>query len=140
MPSPPLKFERKYKIRKFLFLIFDFLKYYRLNNRINTPKFKYKLKKQEKKQKHPASDVIKGIRLSPTISQHDLEVRLAQAKKFLAERKKIKIEMQLKGREKAHFDLALNVFQKFIQSLENAAVEQPPKRLGAKIIAIVKPL
>ena len=104
--------------------------------------FKYKLKKQEKSQRHSAKNEPKGIRLSPTISQHDMELRLNQAEKFLSANKKIKIEMRLQGREKAHSDLAFDIMKNFVQSLlkkEIAEIEQPPKRIGAKIISILKP-
>lgn len=100
--------------------------------------FKYQQKKQEKRQKHPISDSIKGIRLSPNISQHDLQLRINQAKKFLDSKRKVKIEMQLKGREKAHFDLAFNIVQDFIKSFDNVVVEQKPKRSGSKITAVLK--
>ena len=50
--------------------------------------------------------------------------------------------MRLHGREKAHSDLAFDIIKNFIQSLleEKASeIEQPPKRMGAKIISILRP-
>ncbi|MDA2922291.1 translation initiation factor IF-3 [Patescibacteria group bacterium AH-259-L07] len=102
-------------------------------------KFKYELQKKEKLQKKQKKvGEIKGIRLTPRIGKHDLSVRAKKAKTFLSQGQKIKIEMILRGREKAHFNLAKNLIKDFITSLgDNIQIEQPPKRRGHRIIAII---
>ena len=101
--------------------------------------FKYMLKKQKKGKGSKASvEEVKGIRLSPSISEHDFNLRLNQAKKFLDKNKKVKIEIILRGREKAHTNIAFNIIQKFINSLENIVIENPPKRLGSKVTCLIK--
>jgi len=106
---------------------------------LNFGHFKYNLKKKEKKEKkqHKASG-IKGIRLTPRIGQHDLGLRVAKAKEFISEGHKIKIEMVLRGREKAHFDLAKNLIKQFIELLgEDVKTEQPIKKQGSRLIVMV---
>jgi translation initiation factor IF-3 len=100
----------------------------------------YEEQKKRQKQKIKLKTVeIKGMRLSFRISQHDLEVRINQAKKFLSKKHKIKIEMNLKGREKKHTDLALEIMQKFIEQLgEKIIIEQPTIRLGGNLSVLIK--
>ena len=85
-------------------------------------KFLYEEKKKEKKKKQ----VIKVVRLSVRVKQHDLENKRNQILKFLNQGKKVKVEMVLKGREKMHFDLAKKIFDDFIKSLgEKVKIEKP---------------
>ena len=65
--------------------------------------FKYEQEKKKHKQKVAQKKVdTKGVRLSVRISKHDLELRIRQGKKFLSQGNKLKIEMVLRGRERAH--------------------------------------
>lgn len=81
-------------------------------------KYLYQQQKREKGIK-PKGGEIKGIRLSFNISQHDMEVRARQAEKFLKEGDKIRIEMRLKGREKALGDFAKEKINNFLEALQN---------------------
>ena len=81
-------------------------------------KYLYKEKKKEKtgqKQKVPE---IKGIRLTFNISDHDLETRSNQTEKFLKKGHKVKIELPLKGRQKALQEFAKEKIDKFIEILK----------------------
>lgn len=81
-------------------------------------KYIYQLGKKEKQDK-PKGGELKGIRLSFGISQHDMEVRTRQAAKFLKENNKVRIEMRLKGREKAMGDFAKEKIGKFLEILKS---------------------
>ncbi len=80
-------------------------------------KYLYQLQKKEKAVK-PKGGELKGIRLTFGISEHDLEIRANLAEKFLKKGDKIKIEMRLKGREKALQGFAREKIKKFIGILE----------------------
>ena len=103
--------------------------------------FKYQKEKEMKQQKAHAKKVeVKGIRLSVKIGQHDLDNRENQAVKFLEDGQKIKIEIILRGREKAHADIALAKVQEFMNRLAgkyDLYVEQPPKNQGGNVSAII---
>src|SRR3990167_5579447 len=72
--------------------------------------FKYQKEKEAKKRKAQSAEVeLKGIRLSVRIGVGDRDVRLKQALKFLEKGDKIKVELPLRGREKAHRDVAQDV-------------------------------
>jgi len=79
-------------------------------------KFLYSLKKKERKVKHHVGE-LKGIRLTFAISEHDLQTRAKQAEKFLQKGDKVRIEMNLRGREKAHQDFAREKINKFLDEV-----------------------
>lgn len=80
--------------------------------------FKYQKEKEARKQRAQSKEVeIKGIRLSVRIGDNDLNIRVNQGASFFEQGDKIKVEIILRGREKAHQDLAEKVFQTFIERL-----------------------
>ncbi len=83
----------------------------------NYGKYLYTLQKKEKKISKPKGGELKEIRLTFGISPHDMEIRAKQAEKFLKEGDKVKINMALRGREKAMGNYAKEKVQKFLESL-----------------------
>jgi len=82
-------------------------------------KFQYDQEKQLKKAKAKQKQVeVKGIRLSLRIGQHDSEVRVNQAKKFLQGGDKVKIELILRGRERQHVDSARQIIGQFVEEVK----------------------
>jgi len=87
---------------------------------IDFGQFKYKKEKEAQKQKvHQRKIELKGIRLSLRISQHDLDIRLEQAKKFLEKGNKLKIELGLRGRERQRWSKAIEIIKNFVSLLES---------------------
>lgn len=81
--------------------------------------FKYEQDKLAQKQKSRQKKIeTKGVRLSARISEHDLGMRLDQAKKFLSKGDKLKVELNLKGREKQHAYRAVDIINSFVADLE----------------------
>ena len=103
--------------------------------------FKYQKAKEQRVQKAHAKQVeVKGIRLSVRIGQHDFDVRKAQGLGFLEQGDKLKIEIILRGREKAHGELATERINEFITAIEATYplyIEQPVTRQGGNVSAIV---
>ena len=60
---------------------------------------------------------IKGIRIGFRTDDHDLEVKRTMAEKFLKKGQKVKIEIFLRGREKAHQDLARKNLENFVKKI-----------------------
>jgi translation initiation factor IF-3 len=99
--------------------------------------FKYEETRKDKKQKIHTAE-IKGIRLSLRTGKHDLEIKANQAKKFLAEKNKVKIEMVLRGRERAHFDLAEKVIMGLIELTgPEVKIQQPLNRQGGRLTILI---
>lgn len=80
-------------------------------------KYLYAQQKKEKKMKKPVGGELKEIRLSFTISSHDAETKAKQAKKFLEEGNKVKLNLVLHGREKAFGYLAKDKVEIFLKAL-----------------------
>ena len=85
----------------------------------NHGKFLYQQQKKEKKIAKPKGGELKEIRLTFNISPHDMETRATQAKKFLDEGNKIKINMSLRGREKAMGGFATEKVKLFLENLNS---------------------
>lgn len=102
-------------------------------------KYRYHLDKAAAAQKKKQKKIeVKGIRLSVRIGAHDLEFKVKQAEKFLSQGNKVKVEMFLRGRERANLQFAFGVLKKFLGTLTLPFVtEQEPKKLGNMIIAII---
>jgi translation initiation factor IF-3 len=81
---------------------------------------------------------MKGIRLGLKTDTHDLEFKRAQSEKFLKQGDKVKIEIILRGREKAHQDLARTNLQNFISSITVPhKIEDPIKRFPGGFNVII---
>ena len=106
---------------------------------IDRGKYFYQLQKKEKKSKKKTSQV-KGIRLSFRISDHDLETKTRQAEKFLKKGDKIKVELILRGREKALGNFAKEKLLKFVENLKEKIpikIEQDIKRRPGALTMII---
>lgn len=103
--------------------------------------FKYQKEKELRTQKAHAKKVdIKGVRLSVKMGENDFNVRLEQALGFLEGGDKLRIEIRLRGREKAHVDIGKQRIQAFINKLNERYqlyVEQPITAAGGNISAIL---
>ncbi len=102
-------------------------------------KYLYQLKKKERQKKKHKGGEVKVIRLGFQISDHDLEFRANQAKEFLKEGFRVKIELPLRGRENKFKDLAKEKIKKFIQLLAqefNLKAEEI-KSQGRNLITII---
>lgn len=102
-------------------------------------KYRYQMGKAERAQKKRQKRIeVKGIRLSMRIGEHDMKFKAGQADKFLARGDKVKVEMFLRGRERANQDFAFQVIRKFLQTVSTPyAVEQEAKKLGNLITTVI---
>ncbi len=110
---------------------------------LNYGQYKYEKEKELKKQKQALKEIdIKGIRLTPRIGTHDLELRQDQATDFLQDGNKVKIEVVMRGRERQHMDLAFKLVNNFIEILKSRTalkVETLPKNEGGRLQALLAP-
>jgi len=103
-------------------------------------KFKYEQKKKSAKNTKTHQVQIKEIRLRPKIGEHDIDFKVKHAREFLAEKDKVKLTIQFRGRENAHHDLGREVLKSMIEKLADVAkVESPPRMEGRSIMAVLTP-
>lgn len=100
----------------------------------------YQQEKAERKQKAKVKvSEIKGIRLSLKIGAHDLDMRRDQSLKFFEQGDRVKLEMILRGRERARMDLAKKILSDFIKSLgEGVVVDSPTSAMGGRLSVLIR--
>ncbi len=95
--------------------------------------------KQNSKAKQKKVEV-KGIRIGFRTDVHDLEFKKNQAEKFLKKGNRVKIEIRLRGREKAHQHLAQTNLDNFLKSIRLPyKKEQEIKRMPGGFDALIVP-
>lgn len=104
-------------------------------------KYKYEQAKRER-QAHRKSKTseLKGMRLSPKISEHDLQVKTKAVSGFLKEGDKVRVSMWFRGREMAHPQVGEQILQRMAQQLADVAViERPPSIEGRNMVMVLAP-
>lgn len=102
-------------------------------------KFKYEREKGEREHGKKQKEVeVKAIRIGFATGRHDLELRAKQVQKFLERGDKVKVDLRLRGREKALGQVALQKFNDFLKMIPvEFNLEYPPKRFPQGFIAII---
>jgi translation initiation factor IF-3 len=104
-------------------------------------KFLYEKEKSDRAaKKRQKVIVVKEVKFSVTIDDHDYETRRNQAIRFLKEGDKVKASLRFKGRQMAHRELGYKIINRLIQDVgENAVVEFMPRMEGNTLHAILAP-
>ena len=109
---------------------------------MNYDKFRYEQKKklQEAKKKQTTVET-KEIKFRPKTEEHDLNFKIKNIKKFLAQKNKVKITMRFRGREIVYSQsIGMEAMQKIVEELEEEAIIlQPPKMEGRQMVMFVGP-
>ena len=99
-------------------------------------KFIYNMQKKEKANKKSQGE-LKEIRLSISISDHDLETKVKSANKFLESGNKVRAVVRFKGREIVMVDKGRQVMDSFI-SKTKGIVEKLPEMEGRTLVCTLK--
>jgi len=92
--------------------------------------------RESKKKQHVVK--LKEVRFRPRIGEHDLVMKVNQAKKFLDDGYKVKITLMFRGRELAHRDQGRQLVADIIERLsEHGVVEKGPLEEGRNILAFL---
>lgn len=104
-------------------------------------KFLYEMEKANKeKKRNSVKSQIKEIQLSPDIADNDLGTKARKGKEFLEDGDKIKVVLQLKGRQKAAPERGEITMLKFAAMLEEVGLaESMPKLEGGRWFMMMKP-
>jgi len=104
-------------------------------------KYKYEQAKREREaHKKSKTSELKGMRLSPKIGEHDLQVKTRAVNAFLRDGDKVRVSMWFRGREMAHPDVGERVLRRMAQQLTDVAVvERQPLMEGRNMIMILAP-
>jgi translation initiation factor IF-3 len=84
--------------------------------------------------------VIKEVKFSVTVDEHDYQTKKNMAIRFLNEGDKVKASLRFKGRQMAHRDLGYKIVNRLILDIgENGLVEFMPRMEGTTLHAILAP-
>ena len=104
-------------------------------------KYKYeqdKKLKEAKKKQHNAD--VKEVKMRYKIEEHDYNVRVKNAQRFLKSGDKVKATISFRGREIQHSRLAEDLLRRMAKDLEEyAEVQQFPKREGRNMMMMLSP-
>ena len=104
-------------------------------------RFLYEKEKSERAAKKKQKIiVVKEVKFSVTVDEHDYQTKKNQAVKFLAGGDKVKASLRFRGRQMAHRDLGYNIINRLIQDIgDNGIVEFMPRMEGTILHAILAP-
>ncbi len=104
-------------------------------------KWKYENQKKDKEsKKRQTIVVIKEVQFRPRTEDHDLNVKLRNARRFLLDGNKVKANLRFSGREMAHQEQGLKLLKRVIGLLDDVAVvETSPKREGRQMFVLFAP-
>ncbi|HHJ00603.1 MAG TPA: translation initiation factor IF-3, partial [Candidatus Aerophobetes bacterium] len=92
-------------------------------------KFKYQQEKRRRKtQKKHSSNVLKEVRLTYKIGEHDFLIKVKSIRRFLEEGHRVKVSLRFKGREMVFAERGRKILERVAGETEDIAkVESFPK-------------
>ena len=101
----------------------------------------YETRKNEKEQAKKARAArvdIKEVKFKPNICEHDLHIKLKHAQEFLDNGAKVKITIQMRGRENSNSSEVFKHFKEAIDSfLKNFKYDSPLLLSGTRIVGVL---
>jgi translation initiation factor IF-3 len=102
-------------------------------------KFEQEKKAREARKKQHTADV-KEVKMRYKIDDHDYNVRVNHASRFLKAGDKVKATVNFRGREIQHSHLAEQLLNRMATDLQDVAeIQQPPKKEGRNMIMFLSP-
>ncbi len=104
-------------------------------------KHRYEIQKKEAAARKNQKIVLtKELKIRPNIEEHDFQVKIRSAKRFIDEGDKVRFSLQFRGREFEHKEIGVAVMARVRGELaEYAKIEQEPRFEGGQVIMIVVP-
>jgi len=100
-------------------------------------KFEQEKKAREARKKQHTADV-KEVKMRYKIDDHDYQVRVNAARRFLKSGDKVKATITFRGREIQHANLAEDLLKRMAKDLQDVAeVQQAPKREGRNMMMLL---
>ncbi|MGV2436429.1 MAG UNVERIFIED_CONTAM: translation initiation factor IF-3 [Anaerolineae bacterium] len=83
-------------------------------------KFRYEKERRERKAKKQQKIVeVKEIRLRPKTDDHHLGFKVRDARKWIADGMKVRIQIRFRGREVTHADIGLDRLKEIIEEMKD---------------------
>jgi translation initiation factor IF-3 len=83
---------------------------------------------------------LKEIRVRPKTGEHDIDTKVAQARKFLEHNDKVLVNVLFRGRELQHIDEGRRIINGILEKLADIAkIEKAPSMEGKRMTAMLAP-
>lgn len=104
-------------------------------------KYKYEQAKKAKKAKKKQNVMnIKEVQMGVKIEDHDFNVKLKMARRFLKDKDKVKVRVKFRGRELVHKELGYDLMDRLIEGTEDLGkVESKPRMEGRNMFMFLTP-
>lgn len=104
-------------------------------------KYKYEQAKKAKKAKKNQNVMnVKEVQMGVKIEEHDFNVKLKMAKRFLKNKDKVKVRVKFRGRELMHKELGYELMDKLVEGVGDLGkVESKPKMEGRNMFMFLTP-
>lgn len=106
-------------------------------------KWKYAQRKKDQKSKAARHETeLKEIRIrTPKIGEHDLMIKVNRARGFLERGDRVQFSLRFRGRELAHIDEGIKVFNLIQETLADVAkIDRATRREGRRISMALTPV
>ena len=104
-------------------------------------KYRFEQSKKEREfRKNQRVINVKEVRLSATIEDHDIDVKLKNAIKFLKDGNKVKATIRFRGRQITHSEIGRQVMTEFAERIkEYGTVDKAPQIEGRNMSMMISP-
>ena len=104
-------------------------------------KFVYERAKKEREARKAQTKIeVKEIRLRPKTNEHHRDLKVRDARRWLADGMKVKVRIRFRGREFDYPEIALQDLKEVAQDLSDiAVVEQTPALEGRTMLMVLGP-
>lgn len=104
-------------------------------------KFQFEQKKAKNVQKKKQKQIqVKELKFRPGTDEGDYQIKLRNLKRFLEEGDKVKITLRFRGREMAHQDIGMRLFDRLEEELaDSIIVESRPRLEGRQMVMMLAP-
>ncbi len=108
---------------------------------MNYGKFRYQQQKKANEAKKNQKVIeVKEVKFRPGTEEADYQVKLRNVTRFLEDGDKVKITLRFRGREMAHQNIGMLVYDRIEKELgEQITVEQRPKLEGRQMVMVISP-
>lgn len=97
-------------------------------------------KKTKESKKNQKIVLLKEVRLSPTIEEHDINIKAGNARKFLLAEDKVKVTVRFRGREADYSYIGKKILESFYSKVEDiCSIEKAARQEGRNMIMILAP-
>lgn len=101
-------------------------------------KYIYEQSKKEKEAKKKQKVInIKEVRLSPTIEEHDIDIKANNARKFLLAEDKVKVTVRFRGREADYSHIGHKIIELFVAKVADVCIIEKAAKLEGKNMTMI---